>query len=105
MRQLYRTHVGTGSVRRAHSCATGRARLRAETARRSQRSHDAMHANATAEQVVVIVGAGIAGGNAAVTLREEGWRGRIVRLGAGAGIPFGRPPLSQTYLRGGEDLR
>src|SRR5258708_36480787 len=63
-----------------------------------------MHANATAEQVVVIVGAGIAGGNAAVTLREEGWRGRIVLVGAEPGIPYGRPPLSKTYLRGEEDL-
>ena len=63
-----------------------------------------MNTKATGEQVVVIVGAGLAGGNAAVTLREEGWRGRIVLLGAEAGIPFGRPPLSKTYLRGEEDL-
>jgi 3-phenylpropionate/trans-cinnamate dioxygenase ferredoxin reductase subunit len=63
-----------------------------------------MSMDTTSEQVVVIVGAGIAGGNAAVTLREEGWRGRIVLLGAEPGIPFGRPPLSKTYLRGEEDL-
>src|SRR5215470_11691986 len=63
-----------------------------------------MNMDTTGEQVVVIVGAGIAGGNAAVTLREEGWRGRIVLLGAEPGIPFGRPPLSKTYLRGEEDL-
>jgi len=63
-----------------------------------------MNAKATGEQVVVIVGTGLAGGNAAVTLREEGWRGRIVLLGAEPGIPFGRPPLSKTYLRGEEDL-
>src|SRR6266849_10559822 len=63
-----------------------------------------MNIDATDEQIVVIVGAGFAGGNAAVTLREEGWRGRIVLLGAEPGIPFGRPPLSKTYLRGEEDL-
>jgi 3-phenylpropionate/trans-cinnamate dioxygenase ferredoxin reductase subunit len=65
-----------------------------------------MHPEAppTRDQVVVIVGAGLAGGNAAVTLREEGWPGRIVLLGAEPGIPFGRPPLSKTYLRGEEDL-
>jgi len=63
-----------------------------------------MNANATGEQTVVIVGAGLGGGNAAVTFREEGWRGRIVLLGAEPGIPFGRPPLSKTYLRGEEDL-
>src|SRR6202022_1595910 len=47
---------------------------------------------------------GLAGGNAAVTLREEGWPGRIVMLGEEPGIPFGRPPLSKTYMRGEEDL-
>jgi NADPH-dependent 2,4-dienoyl-CoA reductase/sulfur reductase-like enzyme len=39
-----------------------------------------------------------------VTLREEGWRGRILLLGAEPDVPFGRPPLSKTYLRGQEDL-
>ena len=47
---------------------------------------------------------GLAGGNAAVTLREEGWRGRIVMLGDEPAIPFGRPPLSKTYMRGEEGL-
>src|SRR5437763_10280946 len=63
-----------------------------------------MNIDATGKQTVVIVGTGLAGGNAAVPLREEGWRGRIVLLGAEQGIPFGRPPLSKTYLRGEEDL-
>jgi 3-phenylpropionate/trans-cinnamate dioxygenase ferredoxin reductase subunit len=58
----------------------------------------------SSDQTAVIVGTGLAGGNAAVTLREEGWRGRIVMLGQEPGIPFGRPPLSKTYLRGEEDL-
>jgi 3-phenylpropionate/trans-cinnamate dioxygenase ferredoxin reductase subunit len=63
-----------------------------------------MHTGAGSDQVVVIVGAGLAGGTAAVTLREEGWRGRILLLGAEPSIPYGRPPLSKTYLRGEEDL-
>src|SRR5260370_20288415 len=58
----------------------------------------------TSHQTAVIVGTGLAGGNAAVTLREEGWRGRIVMLGNEPGIPFGRPPLSKTFLRGEEGL-
>jgi len=58
----------------------------------------------TANQTAVIIGTGLAGGNAAVTLREGGWSGRIVMLGAESGIPFGRPPLSKTYLRGEESL-
>ncbi|HEV8190709.1 MAG TPA: FAD-dependent oxidoreductase [Ktedonobacterales bacterium] len=63
-----------------------------------------MDANGMPKQVVVIVGAGLAGGNAAVTLREEGWQGRILLLGTEPSIPFGRPPLSKTYLRAEEDL-
>jgi len=55
-----------------------------------------VNADARNDQTIVIVGAGLAGGNAAVTLREEGWRGRIVLLGREPGIPFGRPPLSKT---------
>lgn len=58
----------------------------------------------TANQTAVIIGTGLAGGNAAVTLREGGWSGRILMLGAEPGIPFGRPPLSKTYLRGEESL-
>src|SRR6202035_5376566 len=58
----------------------------------------------TASQTAVIIGTGLAGGNAALTVREGGWSGRIVMLGAESGIPFGRPPLSKTYLRGEESL-
>jgi len=60
--------------------------------------------HATGRETVVIVGAGLAGGNAAVTLRQEGWQSRILLLGSEPTIPFGRPPLSKTYLRGEEDL-
>jgi 3-phenylpropionate/trans-cinnamate dioxygenase ferredoxin reductase component len=52
----------------------------------------------------VIVGVGIAGGNAAATLRDEGFEGRLVLIGREPGVPFGRPPLSKTYLRSEEPL-
>ena len=55
-------------------------------------------------QPIVIVGDGLAGGNAAVTLREEGFGGRVVLISREPGVPFGRPPLSKTYLRSEEDL-
>ena len=58
----------------------------------------------TSHQTAVIVGTGLAGGNAAVTLRDEGWGDRIVMLGNEPSIPFGRPPLSKTYMRGEEGL-
>src|SRR5580700_5577792 len=51
----------------------------------------------------VIIGAGMCGGNAAATLREEGYRERLVLVGDEPTAPFGRPPLSKTYLRGEED--
>jgi 3-phenylpropionate/trans-cinnamate dioxygenase ferredoxin reductase subunit len=53
---------------------------------------------------VVIVGGGLAGGNAAVALREGGFAGRVVIISDEPGLPFGRPPLSKTYLRSEEDL-
>src|ERR1035438_5849925 len=53
---------------------------------------------------IVIVGCAMAGGNAAVTLREEGYRDRVTVIGREPGVPFGRPPLSKTYLRSEEDL-
>src|SRR5262244_2709833 len=49
---------------------------------------------------IVIVGASLAGGTAAVTLREEGFDGDIVLIGAEAQVPYNRPPLSKGYLRG-----
>jgi 3-phenylpropionate/trans-cinnamate dioxygenase ferredoxin reductase component len=48
----------------------------------------------------VIVGAGMAGGKAAETLREEGFDGRVVMVGAESHRPYERPPLSKDYLRG-----
>src|SRR6478672_4580428 len=57
-----------------------------------------------AGKAIVIIGGGLAGGNAAVTLREEGFRGRVVVISREPQVPFGRPPLSKTYLRSEEDL-
>jgi 3-phenylpropionate/trans-cinnamate dioxygenase ferredoxin reductase component len=52
----------------------------------------------------VIVGGGLTGGNAAVALREAGFEGEVVIVSREPGIPFGRPPLSKTYMRSEEDL-
>ena len=51
-------------------------------------------------ETFVIVGAGLAGGGAAATLREEGFDGRVVLIGAESQPPYERPPLSKEYLRG-----
>jgi len=49
---------------------------------------------------IVIMGASLAGGTAAVTLREDGFDGDIVLVGAETQLPYNRPPLSKGYLRG-----
>jgi 3-phenylpropionate/trans-cinnamate dioxygenase ferredoxin reductase subunit len=54
---------------------------------------------------IVVLGGGLAGGNAAATLRDEGFRGPVVLVSQEPGVPFGRPPLSKTYLRSEEDLQ
>lgn len=48
----------------------------------------------------VIVGAGLAGATAAVTLRREGFDGGLDLIGAERRPPYERPPLSKSYLRG-----
>jgi 3-phenylpropionate/trans-cinnamate dioxygenase ferredoxin reductase component len=48
----------------------------------------------------VVVGAGIAGATAAAKLREEGFDGDVVLIGAEDIPPYERPPLSKEYLRG-----
>ena len=46
----------------------------------------------------LILGAGQAGGWAAVTLREAGFAGRIVLIGEEPWLPYERPPLSKAVL-------
>ncbi|RYF50260.1 MAG: FAD-binding protein, partial [Cytophagaceae bacterium] len=55
---------------------------------------------ATDELDVVIVGAGLAGAEAAFELRERGHLGRITLIGKESFPPYSRPPLSKTYLKG-----
>ena len=54
----------------------------------------------SAESSVVIVGAGQAGFQAASSLREQGFDGRIVLVGDEACLPYQRPPLSKAHLKG-----
>ena len=48
----------------------------------------------------VIVGGGLAGAQAAETLRDEGFDGRVVLIGAEAHRPYERPPLSKELPAG-----
>jgi len=53
-----------------------------------------------AEPAFVIVGASLAGAKAAETLRDEGFGGAVVLIGAESERPYERPPLSKGYLLG-----
>ncbi len=47
----------------------------------------------------IIVGAGHAGSQAAVSLRQEGYAGEIVLVSDETDIPYHKPPLSKAYLK------
>ncbi|MBT8472379.1 MAG: FAD-dependent oxidoreductase [Marinicaulis sp.] len=49
---------------------------------------------------VVIIGAGQAGSQAAVSLRQFGWKGGIILIGEENYAPYQRPPLSKKFLEG-----
>lgn len=49
---------------------------------------------------IVIAGAGQAGLQVAVSLRQEGYTGKITMIGDEPGVPYQRPPLSKAYLLG-----
>src|SRR5207245_1094452 len=71
---------------------------------RKPRGQNVLVPERTGVSTIVIVGGGVAGGNAAATLRAEGFTGPVVIISQEPGVPFGRPPLSKTYLRSEEDL-
>ncbi|MFJ8001677.1 NAD(P)/FAD-dependent oxidoreductase [Streptomyces sp. NPDC096310] len=52
---------------------------------------------------VVVVGAGMAGVQTAVALREKGYEGRITLIGEEPHAPYDRPPLSKAVLLGQAD--
>ncbi|MEX0172559.1 NAD(P)/FAD-dependent oxidoreductase [Streptomyces sp. LMG1-1-1.1] len=53
-----------------------------------------------AQERVVIVGAGMAGVQTAVALREQGFTGPVTLIGAEPHQPYDRPPLSKAILLG-----
>jgi 3-phenylpropionate/trans-cinnamate dioxygenase ferredoxin reductase subunit len=57
-----------------------------------------------AAPTVAIVGTGQAGFQAAASLRQDGFAGRIVMIGDEPVAPYQRPPLSKSYLAGDSGL-
>ncbi len=57
----------------------------------------------THDSTIVIAGAGQAGFQAAASLRERGFGGKIILVGDESGLPYQHPPLSKAYLMGKMD--
>ena len=57
------------------------------------------------EGPVVIIGAGHAGFQLAMSLRQHGFSGRIALLNDEGHLPYQRPPLSKAYLKGDRRTR
>ncbi|GAA3552784.1 FAD-dependent oxidoreductase [Amycolatopsis ultiminotia] len=51
-------------------------------------------------ETVLVVGAGQSGFQAAASLRDKGFTGRVELIGDEPGVPYQRPPLSKGYLDG-----
>jgi NADPH-dependent 2,4-dienoyl-CoA reductase/sulfur reductase-like enzyme len=49
---------------------------------------------------VVVVGASLAGLSALEALRQEGYEGELIAVGAESALPYDRPPLSKQVLQG-----
>ena len=53
--------------------------------------------------IALIVGGGMAGRAAAVTLRRVGYQGEVVLVGDETTPPYDRPPLSKSVIVGTAD--
>lgn len=52
-------------------------------------------------ETIVIIGASQTGSTAAIVLRDEGFEGRLIVIGAEPYLPYERPPLSKKFLQEG----
>src|ERR671922_1563371 len=59
-----------------------------------------MSIRTTNKQTFVVVGASLAGAKAVQELRDRGFDGRVMLIGAEPERPYERPPLSKENLRG-----
>lgn len=63
----------------------------------------ANHVSQCDRRTLVILGGGIAGINAAETLRQKGYQGKIILISAEDKLPYDRTKLTKNYLQGKGD--
>ena len=56
------------------------------------------------KETVIIIGAGQAGGMAAIYLRQKKYSGNIIIIGEEDYLPYQRPPLSKSFLSNQIDI-
>ncbi|MBI1386357.1 MAG: NAD(P)-binding protein [Rhizobiales bacterium] len=52
---------------------------------------------------IVVLGASHAGSQAVASLRDEGFEGRVILIGAEPHLPYHRPPLSKAFIKTGSE--
>lgn len=62
-----------------------------------------LHRDGRVMKQIAIIGAGQGGLQAAASLRDGGFDGRLLLIGDEPGLPYQRPPLSKAYLLGKVD--
>ncbi len=66
--------------------------------------HSAEESTAGQPSAIAVVGAGLAGVRVVESLREDGFHGHLVLVGAEQHLPYDRPPLSKGFLVGASRL-
>jgi 3-phenylpropionate/trans-cinnamate dioxygenase ferredoxin reductase component len=61
------------------------------------------HPTSSSPSRIVIIGASLAGGSAAIALRDQGYDGELTLIGEESQLPYERPPLSKAVLIGNTD--
>jgi NADPH-dependent 2,4-dienoyl-CoA reductase/sulfur reductase-like enzyme/nitrite reductase/ring-hydroxylating ferredoxin subunit len=74
-----------------------------EKLKRSRIPEMVSHDPESDSRTFVILGAGAAGNAAAQTLREDGFKGRILMISYETDLPYDRPNLDKAYLQGEAD--
>src|SRR5262249_49011127 len=87
---------GGGGLGAVSACAEGRGPPAEDRRAPTMAPRDARQD----ERAFVILGGGAAGYMAAQTLREEGFRGRVLMVTREDRLPYDRPNLSKDYLQG-----